>query len=197
MTPCGLFWQAKAQSTVEQKPASIAMTAVWIMPMAVAPPMSMVEQKEGVRPRKAATREAQPCCSPITAGIRARTPSIASRATPQSSIARLAAPSVKPIVPVPEGAGVAGVARELVVGMHGVGIARGGGVRLQVLARDRALHEGRQLLPHRNRLGIEAWNHVLREMSVLREKKTGCPAASTASVSSTAKSSMPFEPCFS
>ena len=101
MTPCGLFWQAKAQSTVEQNSASIAMTAVWIMPIAVAPPMSMVEQKEGVRPRKAATREAQPCCSPITAGIRARTPSIASRATPQSSIARLAASSVKPIVLVP------------------------------------------------------------------------------------------------
>src|SRR5437870_9368046 len=101
MTPCGLFWQAKAQSTVEQKPASVAMTAVWIMPIAVAPPMSMVEQKEGVRPRKAATREAQPCCSPITAGMRANTPSIASRATPASSIARLAASSVKPMVLVP------------------------------------------------------------------------------------------------
>src|SRR5882724_2552250 len=99
--------------------------------------------------------------------------------------------------PVREDAGVAGVARELVVGVHGVGITRRGGIRLQVLAGDRTLHERRQLLPHGDGLGVEAGNHVLREMSVLREKKTGSPAASTASVSSTAKSSMPFEPGFS
>ncbi len=99
--------------------------------------------------------------------------------------------------PVREDAGVAGVARELVVGVHGVGITRRGGIRLQVLAGDRTFHERRQLLPHGDGLGIEAGNHFLREMSVLREKKTGCPEASTASVSSTAKSSMPFEPCFS
>jgi hypothetical protein len=45
MMPCGLFWHANAQRTVVQNPASIAMTAVWIIPMPVAPPMSMVEQK--------------------------------------------------------------------------------------------------------------------------------------------------------
>src|SRR5213076_384155 len=99
--------------------------------------------------------------------------------------------------PVREDAGVAGVARELVVGVHGVGITRGGGIRLQVLAGDRTFHERRELLPHGDGLGVEAGNHVLREMRVLREKKTGSPAASTASVSSTAKSSMPFEPGFS
>src|SRR2546428_9243374 len=101
MTPWGLFWQAKAQRTVVQKPASIAMTAVWIIPIAVAPPMSMVEQKAGVMPRKAATRDAQPCCSPMMAGIRTRTPSIASRDTPASSIAFRAASRVNPIVLVP------------------------------------------------------------------------------------------------
>ena len=101
ITPCGLFWHAKAQSTVVQKPASIAMTAVWTMPIAVAPPMSMVEQKAGVMPRKAATREAQPCCSPMIAGMRTSTPSISSRRIPQSSTARLAASSVKPMALVP------------------------------------------------------------------------------------------------
>ena len=79
ITPCGLFWHAKAQSTVVQNPASIAITAVCTMPMAVAPPMSMVEQNVGVTPRKAATRDAQPCCSPITAGMSTSTPSMASR----------------------------------------------------------------------------------------------------------------------
>src|SRR5258708_1091291 len=74
---------------------------------------------------------------------------------------------------------------------------RGRGKRIRVLGGDGALEERRQLLPHGDGLGVEAGNHVLREMSVLREKKTGSPAASTASVSSTAKSSMPFEPGFS
>src|SRR4029077_5559769 len=60
-----------------------------------------VEQKVGVIPRNAATREAQPCCSPITAGMRTSTPSIESRSMPQSSIARFAASSVKPIALVP------------------------------------------------------------------------------------------------
>ena len=46
------------------------------MPTAVAPPMSMVAQNDGVMPRNAATRDAQPCCSPICAGMRQSTPSI-------------------------------------------------------------------------------------------------------------------------
>src|SRR5262245_34930286 len=99
--PCGLVCVPNVHSTTSQKPASIAMTAVCIMPIAVAPPMSIVEQKAGVMPRNAATREAQPCCSPMIAGMSTRTPSIASRFTPQSSIARFAASSVKPIVLVP------------------------------------------------------------------------------------------------
>src|SRR5205807_1532015 len=58
-------------------------------------------QRAGVMPRNAATRDAQPCCSPMIAGMRTRTPSMASRSTPQSSSARFAASSVKPIVLVP------------------------------------------------------------------------------------------------
>src|SRR5579862_1838485 len=307
ITPCGLFWQANAQRTVVQKPASIAMTALCTMPIAVAPPMSIVEHNAGVMPRNAATRDAQPCCSPMIAGMSTRTPSIASRSTPQSSIARFAASSVNPIVlvhgsfpkresPMPaiaqrsrsrtgsgisaarerehgaahelalallvlgpdvavdqalavrvvdgghaatardrlarpgdlreagaelahrphaaggdqelpepahrehavrEDAGVAGVARELVVRVHGIRVAGGGGVRLQHVAVDGPLHDGRQLGAGRDRARIEGQGHVLREISVLREKNTNAPSASRASVSSTTKSSVPLDPLFS
>ena len=52
-------------------------------------------------PRNAATRDAQPCCSPICAGMRQSTPSTSSRATPQSSMARFAASRQKPIALTP------------------------------------------------------------------------------------------------
>src|SRR3989442_2717276 len=97
MHPCGLFCVPKAHSTTSQNPAAIAITAACIMPIAVAPPMSIVAQKTGVMPRYEATREAQPCCSPIMVGMRTRTPSMSSRETPQSSMARLEASRVKPI----------------------------------------------------------------------------------------------------
>src|SRR5262249_41262474 len=101
MMPCGFVCVPKVQSTTSQNPASMAMTAVCIMPTAVAPPMSMVAQNDGTMPRNAATREAQPCCSPICAGIRQSTPSTSSRATPQSSMARFAASRQKPIALTP------------------------------------------------------------------------------------------------
>src|SRR5262245_21805610 len=52
-------------------------------------------------PRYAETRAAHPCCSPMTAGIITSTASIASRAMPACSIARLLASSVKPIALTP------------------------------------------------------------------------------------------------
>src|SRR6185369_12583469 len=91
--------------------------------------------------------------------------------------------------PVREDAGVARVARELVVRVHGVRVAGGGGVRLQHVAVDGPLDERRQLGAGRDRAWIEGRDHVLREMSVLREKNTSPPPASRASVSRTTKSS--------
>ena len=88
--PIGLVWVPNVQSTTLANPDSTAITAVCSMPIGVAPPMSMVEQYVGVMPSSAATRDAQPCCSPICAGMRQSTPSTSSRATPQSSMARLA-----------------------------------------------------------------------------------------------------------
>src|ERR1051326_8558125 len=96
-----MFWVANAQSTALQYPASMAAAAVAIMPMAVAPPMSIVELKVGSSPSSAATRAAHPCCSPITAGIITSTPSSACLSMPQSSIARFEASRVKPMALVP------------------------------------------------------------------------------------------------
>ena len=52
-------------------------------------------------PRWTATREPQPCCSPICGGIRTITPSMSSLAMPQSAIAFAEDSRQKPIALVP------------------------------------------------------------------------------------------------
>src|SRR5262249_49805220 len=82
-------------------PASRSATAVWSIPRAVAPPMSIVEQNAGVVPRNAAARDAHPWASPWLAGKATSTPSTSSRRTPQSSIACFDSSSAKPMALVP------------------------------------------------------------------------------------------------
>ena len=101
MSPCGAFCVPNAQRTARHMPASSSATAVCSMPIAVAPPMSMVLQNAGVMPRNAAARDPQPCASPWDDGNATSTPSMSSRAMPQSSIACFEASRQKPMALVP------------------------------------------------------------------------------------------------